>query len=164
MAEWGVCKELIKTPRRCSYCGIHHCQQHQLPENHDCDALTAKNLKHLESDGPSTRGLSKHARQHERVRSKRTTKTKSRQDDTGREESRNRRRRREKPPEQDKYQCPNCKDYFYIRRACKHCDTRFCSDCRNPKTHHCPKQESQSDQKEVRKQRSGYLNRIRDLF
>jgi len=164
MAECGVCEEPIKSPRRCSYCGIQHCQQHQLPENHDCDALTAKALKRLQSDGPSTRGLSTHAQRHERARSKRVSKTETRQDTTDREASRNRKRSRDKPPEQDKYQCPSCRDYFYIRRACKHCGTRYCSDCRNPDDHDCPELNTETVQETSQSGQEGLLDRIRGLF
>lgn len=138
MPPCQICGDNSGLAYTCNECGGKYCGTHRLPEAHRCDALAIKFTKPLESDAPSTKGLSEHAARHERVRDKHVEKTESRTDDTGREASKNRQQDREQPPEEDRYQCPGCHDYFYIRRACSGCGTRYCTDCRPFTVHDCP--------------------------
>lgn len=39
MSECSVCGQTLSMPYTCSECGEQHCSEHQLPENHDCEAL-----------------------------------------------------------------------------------------------------------------------------
>ncbi len=39
MAKCDICGKEVVLPYRCKYCGGTFCEEHRLPENHDCDGL-----------------------------------------------------------------------------------------------------------------------------
>ena len=39
-----ICGVVIHQPRKCSYCGQHFCDDHQLPEKHNCQGLPKRKL------------------------------------------------------------------------------------------------------------------------
>jgi hypothetical protein len=39
MSECSICGERVILPYRCSYCGLYFCDEHRLPENHNCSGL-----------------------------------------------------------------------------------------------------------------------------
>jgi predicted nucleic acid binding AN1-type Zn finger protein len=135
MSPCSVCGEETVPAFACNYCESEHCEEHRLPENHDCPSFTGEaTTPGLEGEGPQTRDRrSTHRRRVERVRKKETETWESRTPEPQRgptEEA-------TQEKETSLFTCPACGSNTDQLKSCSRCADHYCPDCVVPDVHGC---------------------------